>query len=152
MPKIAVRPESDGITHVNVFSGGKTRLGRFLSNFAFCPIVTDDGPFDSVEGYWYWLSSVGEQKDRLRKLAGAEAKELGRALGASDWCDEAWFQEKIKKAIDAKLRARPEMLEELRSTRVPLTHYYAYGDKIIKVTGGKWVIEHFDEIRRGKAV
>ena len=46
-------PAEDGITHVNVYSRGLTTLGRWLSNFAHCPIETEDGPFASIEGYWY---------------------------------------------------------------------------------------------------
>ena len=48
-------PQNDGITHINVYSKGKTTLGRWLTNFAHTPIDTIDGHFESIEGYWYWL-------------------------------------------------------------------------------------------------
>lgn len=38
-----INPEEDGITHINIYSKGKTDLGRMLSNFAKFPIETVDG-------------------------------------------------------------------------------------------------------------
>ena len=37
------KPKDDGITHINIYSQGKTQLGRFLSNFEPSPIETEDG-------------------------------------------------------------------------------------------------------------
>jgi len=42
---------SDGVTHINIYSKGKTSLDRALSNFAHTPIETVDGKFASIEGY-----------------------------------------------------------------------------------------------------
>lgn len=70
-----IDPNEDGISHINVYSKGRTGIGRFLSNFTFYPIHTVDGEFHSIEGYWYWLTC---RDDRLRYLHGYEAKKLGR--------------------------------------------------------------------------
>ena len=44
----------DGMTHINVYSKGKTEIGRWLSNFAYSPIdLGNEGYFSSIEGYWY---------------------------------------------------------------------------------------------------
>lgn len=109
-------PLNDGVDHINVYSKGKTALGRFLTNFAYSPIITEDGPFQSIEGYWYWL---GCKDDDLRMVHGWEAKQLGRALGASDWQDTGTFKTKIMKAIEAKLDANPARLAELRASKLP---------------------------------
>lgn len=100
----------DGIDHINIYSKGRTALGRFLSNFAQAEIETEDGEFASIEGYWYWLLchpgtnpdckecdgegvtalDTGPQtyfgpcnvcsRDTLRTLFGNDAKKFGRAL------------------------------------------------------------------------
>jgi hypothetical protein len=49
---VIYKSKDDGITHINIYSKGKTELGRWLSNFTYHPIETEDGKFDSVEGYW----------------------------------------------------------------------------------------------------
>ena len=61
-------PSTDGIDHINIYSKGKTSLGRWLSNFAKSPIETEDGHFDSIEGYWYWYW-LSSKDDTLRALS-----------------------------------------------------------------------------------
>ena len=54
LPKI-LKPENDGIDHINVYSKGKTVLGRALSNFSYSRIrIPFLGTFLSVEAFWYW--------------------------------------------------------------------------------------------------
>lgn len=115
--------ENDGVDHINVYSKGQTEIGKLLSNFSHFPFNCEDGHFESIEGYWYWLST---KDDRLRKLYGFQAKQLGRELRGEDWCSEEWFIEKIKKAIKIKFKAMKHLLIKLD---LPITHYYCYGDK-----------------------
>ena len=71
-------PKEDGVSHINVWSRGTTDLGRDLSNFAHTPFVHPRyGPFQSVEGFWYWLST-GQKEIKLRHLWGYLAKEEGK--------------------------------------------------------------------------
>lgn len=137
-------PSTDGIDHINIYSKGKTSLGRWLSNFAKSPIETEDGHFDSIEGYWYWLSS---KDDTLRSLSGWEAKSYGRSIGARDWLDENAFKDKIKRAIRLKLDNNPERLNELKICNLPLTHYYVYNDKIVRVPKADWIIDFLESIK-----
>lgn len=132
-------PTRDGVTHVNVYSKGKTRIGRFLSNFAHTPFVCDDGAFDSVEGYWYWLKTKDES---LRTVHGFEAKVLGKSLPLCEEQLEAEeFQSRIRAALDAKFKAYGKALIELRQINLPLAHYYVFG-RSIKDAGYKWILEH----------
>lgn len=108
--------QKDGIDHINVYSKGKTALGRFLSNFAQVDLETKNGNFSSVEAYWYWLTcpafvdprcyecdgagvvAVGQgnqtdfgpcticNRDSLRELFGVEAKNRGRAIHKNRQC------------------------------------------------------------------
>ncbi len=139
-----IKPENDGIDHINVYSKGKTKLGRFLTNFAKSPIETEDGPFESIEGYWYWLSC---KNDELRKLSGWLAKDVGRKLGGKDWLETEEFKRKIKAAIDIKLKNNLEMYNELCKLKLPLKHYYVYGNKVVEPKEGRWIIEHLESKR-----
>lgn len=138
-------PDNDGITHVNVYSKGRTTLGRFLSNFALSPITTEDGDFKSIEGYWYWLST-GD--DRLRRMSGYQAKKLGRELRGKDWEESPEFKRKIISAISVKLLSNPHMLFNLKSLEIPLAHYYVMGGKVIEPAGGAWVIDFLESVRQ----
>lgn len=140
-----ILPLEDGDTHINIYSKGYTMLGRMLSNFAHTPFIhPEDGPFASVEGYWYWL---GCKNDSLRTVSGFAAKKLGRQLGASDWQDTEEFKRKIKLAIKAKLDQNPQILKDLKASELPLTHYYFYGTKVVAVPEGDWIIEYINEFR-----
>lgn len=137
-------PQDDGKTHINIYSKGRTEIGRFLSNFSDCNIITEDGPFRTIEGYWYWLSS---KDDRLRKTNGFESKKLGRSILAQDWLKDGVFKDKIRKAIYIKLISHPKMLEQLLVTKLPLTHYYVYGDRVIDVPEASWITEFIEWLR-----
>lgn len=137
-------PETDGIDHINVYSKGKTKLGRFLTNFAYSPINTEDGYFASIEAYWYWL---GCKDDRLRVTYGFLSKQMGRDLGAKDWLDDKVFKDKIKKAIEIKINHNVEMSDLFYHSSLPFTHYYVYGQRIIKVPKAQWIIDYLTELR-----
>ena len=142
-------PSKDGITHINVYSKAHTKLGKDLSNFSFSPFVhPEDGPFKSVEGYWYWL---GVQDDKLRKVWGYAAKRLGRELGAPDWMSSKDFKRKVKLALRAKISQNPKLSNQLKTSTLPLTHYYYYGSmdncKVITVSEGQWIIDELEAIR-----
>jgi len=135
--------DTDGIDHINAYSKGKTELGRFLSNFTKCKIKTDEGIFNSLEGYWYWLLTEDES---LKILYGYRAKQLGKSL---DKVNEDVDRDKFKKAIDYKLLTNRRLLisQDLwLDLEVPITHYYSYGGKPIR-TRHSWIIAHL-ELRR----
>jgi predicted NAD-dependent protein-ADP-ribosyltransferase YbiA (DUF1768 family) len=134
-------PDSDGIDHVNVYSGGRTELGRFLSNFSRSPVDTVDGKFASIEGYWYWLGTDDSERERLRKAVGFAAKKIGRQLGSLDYPRSSMFRLKIAAAIMAKLLSNERMAELLTDNTLPLAHYYVFGGRVIEPKSGKWVLE-----------
>jgi len=131
-------PNEDGVTHINVYSKGKTELGRFLTNFSYSPFVhPEDGKFNSIEGYWYWLSS---KDDKLRTLSGFLAKQYGRKVKASDWLNDDKSKAKILEAIKIKIDNNPKMKKLLQENKLPLTHYYTYGDKVVNVPKAQWIL------------
>jgi hypothetical protein len=138
-----ILPVTDGIDHINIYSKGKTPLGRWLSNFSYSPIIIPDhGDFISIEGYWYWL---GCEEDSLRYLYGFNAKKVGSAIEKTIERDN--FKDLIRRAIDIKLKSNKSMLHLLYKSTLPLCHYYVFGDKT-KDAGCEWVVEHIDNRRK----
>lgn len=122
MPKI----EDDGVSHINVYSKGKTDLGKF----------------NSIEGYWYWLSCADE---KLRELDGFDAKLYGRAAGGEDWIEDDEFKMKIKQAICYKIIAH-NVIDFIKS-ELTFKHYYVYNNKIVEPKEGKWITKYLEELR-----
>lgn len=134
----------DGVTHINIYSKGKTNLGKWLSNFTYAPISTEHGWFNSIEGYWYWLTTAN---DRLRNLSGHEAKKLGEESEVLVKLDSEIFITKIKRALDLKLKSDKPALSEFALSTLPFCHYYEYGGKRVDA-GYDWIIEHFEDRRK----
>ena len=138
--------EEDGITHINIFTRGKTVLGRFLTNLSHAPFTHPEyGSFACVEGFWYWLST-GKQHEMLRDMLGFEAKSHGKKLEKVQIEPEV-FEKLIKEAITLKLRANPKMLNTLIDSSLPLAHYYVYYGKVVEA-GYEWLVEYHEHIRR----
>lgn len=123
-----INPKDEGITHLNVYSKSTSPLGRLLTNFARATINTPDGKFNSVEGYWYWLSIPDGTpgKDQLRRLYGYAAKKRGRELRAccAKTRFEPEFEQKIRLAVRSKLTSANPRIINLPEGNLPLTHYY----------------------------
>ncbi len=132
----------DGIDHINIYSKGKTKLGRFLSNFTYCPLYIDEKKFNSIEAYWYFLLT-GEEK--LALLYNYEAKQEGKKYPKIREVDDD-FIEKIKAALDLKIKCTRGYMELFYESNLPFKHYYLYGDKVVEA-GYEWICEHF-ELRR----
>jgi hypothetical protein len=144
-----IDPEKDGIDHINIYSKAKTELGRWLSNFQYCPINTYfHGKFNSIEGFWYYLGTDHPDKEKLRNLYGFQAKKIGKEMKkvSKVHCDN--FEDRIREALQVKIGAMPNHLEELfYCSDLPLEHYYNYSGKIIDVKDCKWILEFLEELR-----
>lgn len=140
-----IDPSQDGVTHINIYSKAATPLGRYLSNFADCNIETKDGPFRTIEGYWYWLAV---RDDRLRKTSGWDSKKLGRELRAPDWPKTRGFQEKILSAIAIKVQDPKCVQMLLESKQLPFYHYYvSQSGMAIMPKDGLWMISFIQQFR-----
>lgn len=138
-------PLKDGIDHINIYSKGITELGRYLSNWANAPVVTDDGYFASIEGYWYWLSSHDEV---LRNLYGFKAKQVGKQISitGAHILPADQFRLKIRDACWAKIHTNQKMLTAFIQSALPFTHYYAYGGKVVNA-GHEWTTVMWEQYR-----
>lgn len=146
-------PLNDGIDHINIYSKAKTQLGKCLSNFDLCWLVTEDGPFNSLEGYWYWLivPEDGPEREILRDLWGFDAKKHGQMLTGGDWpapLHLKGFKDKIKRAMRNKIDQNPVIKEMLIKSELPFTHYYVFNNKCFKAKGCKWILDEWEKIRK----
>ena len=131
-------PAGDGVTHINVYSNGKTKIGQALSHMHHAPWNTADGQFECFEGWWFWqlagnsgvqLALFGADREKLRTLNGKDAKKEGTAIVGkkNDWPEAAslaTFKAKYEAAAKAKLVQYPDLVVLLRTSTLPLVHYY----------------------------
>lgn len=143
------RLEEDGISHINVYTKGKTELGRLLSNFTYSPMRHHlYGKFASMEGFWYWLST-GKRHEELRQLSGLEAKKLGlsKKVVTIDG-----FYEKVRSMMEVKIEQNKRLKMLLAQSELPFEHYYVYGNeekyKVILPFSREWLNQQWEEIRQ----
>jgi hypothetical protein len=141
-------PEKDGVTHINVYSKGRTLLGQMLTNFARTPFKHPvHGHFASMEGYWYWIKSGGIH-DHMKRLYGHSAKSAGIKLPIIHRTD---FKELIIEGIRCKLLQNPDILAELKKNTLPLAHYYVYGTttyKVVEKPEQQWQLDAIEAVRK----
>ena len=158
-----LHPDNDGVDHINVYSRGKTELGRTLSNFSHTPIQhPKDGYFASIEAYWYWLA-IGDlhnspKYQHLRSLHGFKCKEEGRKA-LQEWAElndhqapeVPDFECRIKKALLCKIQQTPGLVERLKESTLPLIHYYYWGErppyKVSRPEKYDWITEYISDVR-----
>lgn len=150
-------PDTEGIDHINVYSKSKTVLGRLLTNFAETPFEHPKyGTVNSMEGFWYFCK-LGKIYPELLKTSGYLAKQKGKSLYPKiDSNDKIIiseeFKEEILEGIRLKLRQNKDILIKLISTDLPLSHYYAYGNKSVGfkvhyLPEYDWQIQEIERIR-----
>lgn len=155
--EMVIHPLNDGIDHINMYTKGKTELGRLLTNLAHTPFDLPEGHFESVEAYWYWLL-CDKKVDELKSLHSFKAKEFGKKLKKEGFLvkssSDSDFQDKIKYAIRQKLKQNPHILVKLLQTTLPLKHYYYYqGTKnkesfnVQEQTKYYWINDEIERIR-----
>lgn len=140
-------PGTDGINHINMYSKAKTKLGKFLTNMSNVPVKTQHGVFESMEGYWYWLST-GMRHDSFREANCFEAKKVGRSM---ERVADPSFQRYIKEAMRAKLEQYPRMAELFKKSELPFTHYYYYGDeddRTVIFPAYDWITKEWEFLRK----
>lgn len=138
----------DGVTHINIYSRGKSDLGMLLSHFTRSPFVHPFyGPFDSMEGFWYYMKAE-RKNDRLRQLSGFEAKLYGKALKPGP--RRTSFYEVIVEANFHKIVQNPELKRLMTASVLPFDHYYLWGAGpiFVRPPGFEWLVQGFEAIRQ----
>lgn len=150
-------PLDDGITHINIYTKGKTALGRMLSNLHNCEFeVPPYGRFNSLEGFWYFYLT-GATDGRFKSLGGFEAKQFGRTLAQMRIDEEETgpvgeHREVILEAIRCKLRQNRPMLKLLAESTLPFAHYYVPPGKLWmaqpNIAKFEWQVVEFERLRK----
>lgn len=147
---------NDGITHINAYSKGKTKLGRQLSNFYVRPFKYKSHTVQCIEGLWYYLAT-GEKHPHLLNMDGITAKNVGRGYTKTVDTEDPKgdFLKTIAKAIHVKIVRNPDIRDALRESTLPIVHYYV-NDKSDSALAGEssWftsVLEHERNLLKAKA-
>ena len=148
MVDVKFDPREDGVSHINVYSRGRTALGQEASNFSFRPFRHPKfGNFSSVEAFWYWLGS-GQSHNEIRHLFGASAKMVGARLPVVPMPQEE-FQEYVREAIRCKYEQHEDLRQALIDSVLPFVHYYVRGrDAIVQKKKHDWQMVFLEELRR----
>lgn len=155
---VGFHPMNDGLDHLNIYSNGRTELGRVLSNFykEEFNTVNGDGNFMSIEGYFHWLgvSEDCPNRDTLRYLFGKDARVAGRnfkcTYGRSNKYTKDEFQEIICKEVSRKFyRHQNLLIDNILLWDVPIYHYMIFdGNKIKDFTEKyKWFVDCIEKTR-----
>lgn len=120
-------PRNDSITHCNIYSRGKTRLGRIATNLSDHPVNHPTwGRFRTAEGLWYYLRT-GMIHEDLRSMDGFTAKMTGSKLPIV-W--HKTFEADFKLGLISKIELNPELRDLLvAEPTLPFEHYYVYASK-----------------------
>lgn len=142
----------DGITHVNVYSAGQTKLGYIASNFSEYgfehPVF---GKFFCMEGYWHWLST-GQQHEEFRTLKGRQAK---YAKAKYKKVAIPNFEELILEGIHCKFAQNPDAHKALLEEHpyLPLAHYYVKSGIVSdKYESSAFWLTELSKIRNGASL
>jgi len=150
----------DGIDHINIYSKGKTQLGKMLSNMyelSFThPIY---GKFPSVESFWYFNKfrrmNVGDQiLFEFRKLSGFEAKKRARQLdpeidnGDKFNGQSRYFKQEIQKGLRLKVIQNDALKRSFVLSKLPFKHYYVFFEENdYEPEEYQWIPKYFESLR-----
>lgn len=145
----AYEPLEDGITHINIYSKGATRLGRALTNLSPLPLEHPTlGKFATMEGYYFYIST-GYKHEELRTLDGYGARAFGRT---KERIKIDGFETLIEEGVRLKIDQNEVLKKYFTECKLPYTHYYFYGTKenpkIIQLPDYKWYVDIFERYRK----
>ena len=145
--RIEVQPGFDGVTHINIYSEGKTELGRRLTNFSKNdfehPVF---GWFQSMEAFWYWCST-GYKHEHFRSKWGIDAKRAGQSKPKIPSPD---FKQHLIEGLHCKLAYWPDIYKLLSESTLPLTHYYVLHYSVVATQSFDFLLDELELIRSGK--
>lgn len=119
-------PLQDGITHCNVYSKGKTELGRWLTNPSPLGFVHPNfGHFNTAEGLHFFLKTGMIDYD-YANLSGFEARKKGKA-DHKNYQHNPQFDHLMRVGWICKITQNSELYYRVMDNKLPLVHYYYYG-------------------------
>lgn len=153
-------PVGDGVDHINVYSKGRTELGRSLSHMSSYGFVHEQhGEFKCLEGYYYYLAYMLDGSNvpflSLANMDGFTAKKVGKAwlskLNSEDVFGTSEFRELFLYGHKLRLEQNGPLRERFMESDKPLAHYYYYGNienpKVIDA-GGVYYLKYLEQLKK----
>lgn len=147
-----IKPEDDGVSHINMYSRGMTEAGRALSHFSNYPVEHPEfGTFATLEGAWMWLS-FGKRYDQFKEYDGLKAKMMSitlRKVGRKRVYSET-FVEDIEQLSRLRVEQNPGLKELLlQEPHLPFEHYYCHNGVISDPPMGDFdMVKFYTELRK----
>lgn len=148
-------PDTDGVDHINIYTKGKTEVGRALTNLSPYSFLYEGDRFMSVEGFWYYhkMKILGLPYEHFKVMRGFDAKKAGGKIKhnlSPEQFDE--FKLIMIEGMKCRLRQNPKLLKLLVDSDLPFKHYYGYGStekgwKIVELHRHNWQCDLYEEIR-----
>lgn len=151
-----IDPNQDGLEHINIYSRGRTQIGRWLSNFSHSPFThPHHGWFASMEAYWYWISGGrNSDLDHIRPAFGFSAKAIGSKFERVPM-EEVDFKDAITEGFLCKVADGGHYQTLLLFNTLPFRHYLVYeatrpesSAKVVDLSGRhQWQCDRWEQIR-----
>lgn len=125
-PPRVYHPSTDSIDHINIYSRGKTQLGRWLTNPSPLGFIHPNfGKFATAEGLHFFLKT-GMSDYEYFHLKGFEARKKGKAAH-KHYVHNPEFDHLMRIGWVCKITQNPELYYLVQDNSLPLVHYYYYG-------------------------
>lgn len=142
---MTIEVQLDGITHVNIYSKGRTSLGQALSNMCLFTFEYNGLTFHSVEQAWHYFKFLHINKtvaEAIMNMDDAYAiKKYAKPYNneaTAQYVQSEDFHKLMKDVIWTRLNEDHSLQLQIRNSHLPFAHYYAFGND---VTGYKVVDE-----------
>lgn len=157
---MTIEVQLDGLTHINIYSKGRTSLGRALTNMCLFTFEYNSLTFHSVEQAWHYFKFININEVVAKAIMNMDdaytikkyAKPYNNEATAL-YVQSQEFRSLIKDVICTRLNSDNDLQLQLRNSHLPFEHYYSFGNDI---TGYKvvdesdkydWLIKIFTEYR-----
>ena len=125
----------DGIDHINIYSKGKTILGKQLSNMYYFSFNYDGLDFNSVEQAWHYYKFIKINPNIANQIISMnniyEIKKYAKKYNneTSEYVQSNEFRNLIQKIIETRLHKDSKLCLILRNSVLPFKHYYTFGNE-----------------------
>ena len=137
----------DGEDHVNTASAATTHLGKLLQINAYSPFEHPDlGPFKSLGGLWYYVST-GCEDELFRGLSGYACHSRGQGV---PFREIEGFKFIMAEAAWIKVRQNRNLQAMMYHNELPYKHYTLVGETRVRQTPSiaAWYVPIIEEIAR----
>lgn len=155
-----IDPNKDGISFINVYSKGRTNLGKQLTNMFPYSFMYDGIQFNSVEQAWHYYKFVNIDTNVANHILTLtnpfECLKYARANKTEavvEYVKTSSFQSKMKDVINTRISSDNTLKTLLRNSWLPFEHFYTYGKEgskqVVHDQRNKyeWLLDIFDDIR-----